>query len=253
MSSPTHTRAARIPARPGATLLCALGIFSISLVLFVCSSVGAHSHSRTISRRPMRAAPQPATVPARREPAPPAARGSGELDADGFDGDQTLDAAAVIRQAFAPSTRYIVHVHSPSGTDQFIAVNAPPGGLELEVRDMTGDNVRNDLVLRPALVHWPLSVLLNDGHDHFTVSVSGVYPGAMESGAQQASTPDRIREIVAVVFSASEANALANRLGTFLPQLQQSLISSFSETVTTSSDRASSSGRAPPTPVTQIS
>jgi hypothetical protein len=253
MNIATQTRLARIPARPNATLLCTLALLSIAFVLAVCSSVGAHSHLRTMSRRPTRAVPQPASVPAQRESAPASPRGSGSLDAVEFDGDQSLDAAAVIRQTFEPSTRYVVHVHLPSGADQSIAVNAPPGGLELEVRDMTGDNVRNDLVLRPALVHWPLSVLVNDGHDHFTVSISGVNPGAMDSGGDQASTPDRTQEIAALVSSFSEASALANRWGTFLPQLQQSLIASISQTVTISSDRASSSGRAPPSAATRIS
>jgi hypothetical protein len=253
MNIATQTRAARVPARPSATLLFTIGLLSIAFVLAVCSSVGAHSHLRTMSRRPARAVPRPAAVPAQRERAAPGNRGSGSLDAVDFDGDQSLDAAAVIRQTFEPSTRYVVHVHLPSGADQFIAVNAPPGGLELEVRDMTGDNVRNDLVLRPALVHWPLSVLVNDGHDHFTVSISGVYPGALDSGGDQASTPDRIQEIAALIFSSSEASALANRWGTFLPQLQQSLVSSISQAVATSSDRASSSGRAPPSAATQIS
>lgn len=253
MNIATQTRAARIPARPNATFLCTLGLFSVALVLAVCSSVGAHSHLRTMSRRPTRAVPPPVSVPAQRESAPPSAHGSGSLDAVEFDGDQSLDAAAVIRQTFEPSTRYVVHVHLSSGADQFIAVNAPQGGLELEVRDMTGDNVRNDLVLRPALVHWPLSVLVNDGHDHFTVSISGVYPGALDSGGDQASTPDRTQEIAALVFSSSEGSALANRVGTFLPQLQQSLFSSISQMVTTSSGRASSSGRAPPAAATRIS
>jgi hypothetical protein len=253
MNIATQARAATIPARTNATLPCTLGLLWIAFVLAVCSSLGAHSHLRMISRRPTRAVPQPVQVPVQRGPAVLGNRDGGSLDAVEFDGDHSLDAAAVIRQTFEPSTRYVVHVHLPSGADQFIAVNAPPGGLELEVRDMTGDNVRNDLVLRPALVHWPLSVLVNDGHDHFTVSISGVYPGALDSGGDQASTPGRIQEIAAIVFSAPEASALAARVGTFQPQLQQRLISSISQTVATSSDRASSSGRAPPAQATQLS
>ena len=253
MSIATQTRVGRAQAKLNATLIYELGLFSIAFALVVCASVGTHSHPRAISRRPMGAVPRPVAVPARREPAMPGVRGGGALDAGTFDGNQSLDAAAVVRQAFAPSTRYIVHVHLLSGADQFIAVDAPPGGLQLEVRDMTGDNVRNDLVLRPALVHWPLSVLLNDGHDHFTISISGVYPGAMKSGADEASTEHRIQEAFALAFSAFEGRALANRAGAFLPQLQQRLISSVSQTVTTRSGQGSRSGRAPPAAATRIS
>ena len=32
---------------------------------------------------------------------------------------------------------------------------------------MTGDKVPNDVVLRPALLRWLPTVLVNDGHEHF--------------------------------------------------------------------------------------
>src|SRR5579862_3751346 len=79
----------------------------------------------------------------------------------GFRGDRSLDLATVVEEAIAPSTLYIVQLQLSSGAEQSIAVAAPPGGLQLEMRDMTGDRVPNDLVLTPTLLRWPLTVLVN--------------------------------------------------------------------------------------------
>src|SRR5581483_10434645 len=64
------------------------------------------------------------------------------------------------------SVRYTLRLSTGSGGEQSIDVVAPPGGVQLALRDMTGDKVVNDLVVTPVLLHWPLTVLVNDGHNH---------------------------------------------------------------------------------------
>jgi hypothetical protein len=90
----------------------------------------------------------------------------------------------------------VIHVHDASGVDESIPVVAPPGGLLVEIRDMTGDKVWNDLVLRPALFRTSLGVLVNDGRDRFTTAVSAELPGSVDTGRHQATGTEQIQEAV---------------------------------------------------------
>jgi hypothetical protein len=146
---------------------------------------------------------------------------------------------------FIGSTSYTVHVRLSSGDEQSLTVTAPPGGLEFEVRDMTGDAVVNDLVLRPAVIHWPLIVLLNDGHDHFKVAITASLPNTADSGCQ-ASRRHESSQVAALVSVASKIvlpsgrqflNAASRRYFLFV----------LADSLTDRSGCRSLSGRAPPT------
>ena len=174
-------------------------------------------------------------------------------DAAKSDDDGPLDGVAVVEQAVAPSTRYMIHLRLDSGTEQFISVTAPPGGLLLEVRDMTGDNVRNDLVLRPALVRGPLNVLLNDGQDHFTLATSGTLPDSWETDGQQVSRLYGLQEAAALVSSRFDAGGLVHPRRLFLPQFQLTFLSPVALAPALRLEQAACAGRAPPTRRTQFS
>jgi len=133
-----------------------------------------------------------------------------------------------------------------SGAEQSIAVMGPPGGLRPEVQDMTGDGVRNDLVLTPALIHWPLTVLVNDGHDHFVVAISSPLPGALGTGEDRASGTHYSQSNVALIFSRFKADSLANCERPFLPQYQEALASPIAPSAIARMGHAFSPGRAPP-------
>ena len=81
-----------------------------------------------------------------------------------FEGDHSLDAATVTESISAPCTLYTVRLQFASGAEQSISVTAPPGGLQPEMRDMSGDSVANDLALTSKLLGLPPIVLLNEGH-----------------------------------------------------------------------------------------
>jgi hypothetical protein len=100
-----------------------------------------------------------------------------------IDGDHSLDAATIAEKTFDRFVLYTVRLEFASGREQSIAVTAPPGGLQPEMHDMSGDNIANDVVLTSKLLRSPLVVLLNDGHDHLTVAVS---PGSFASREDQA-------------------------------------------------------------------
>jgi hypothetical protein len=161
-----------------------------------------------------------------------------------FEGDHSLDVATVVEQVFSGYASYTVQLHLASGTEQSIAVTAPPGGIQLEMHDMTGDKVPNDLVLTSTLLCWPPTVLINDGHDHFTVAISADFPGF--SGEDRASSPHDVHGAAALMSCGFKTGSHANGGGLFLPQPQATLFSPLAQPVTGRSDHKPLSGRAPP-------
>jgi hypothetical protein len=163
-----------------------------------------------------------------------------------FDGDHSLDVATVIEQSSAGYTKYTVQLHLASGAEQSVVVSAPPGGLQVEMHDMTGDRVQNDVVLRPAIVRWLPTVLVNDGHEHFKVAISGPDPSSFSSSEDLGSRRPDSQTFVLLMSSGFKAVHLPNSRRLFDPQLQQCHFSPFTQTVTDRLGRASSPGRAPP-------
>jgi hypothetical protein len=239
-------------AKVTATFMRSSSKFLLALAFTLAVGVGAHSqdmgrsqvragasnHASNFSWFPV--APEPSALGNNREVS---------RYATGFDGDHSLEAATVVEQAFARFTLYTVRLQFASGAEQSIAVTAPPGGLQPEMRDMSGDSVPNDVVLTSKLLRSPLVVLLNDGHDHLTVAVS---PGSFVSGEGRVSRPRQVQGASALVSSGFKLRALANGGGLFLPQPQQNFSSPISRIVAKHADYTCSSERAPPALVTLI-
>jgi hypothetical protein len=163
-----------------------------------------------------------------------------------FDGDHSLDLATVVELPSAGYAQYILQLHLTSGVDQSIVVAAPPGGLQLEMHDMTGDKIPNDLILRPALLRWLPTVLLNDGHDHFAVAISATDPISLSCGQELASRGNDGRGTVALMSSGFRTGRLANDEGLFLPQVQEEFLTLTDQIFVKSLRWSTSSGRAPP-------
>jgi hypothetical protein len=163
-----------------------------------------------------------------------------------FAGDHSLDAATVIEQPSSGYTQYTVQLHLASGAEQSVVVSAPPGGLQIEMHDMTGDEVPNDVVLRPALVRWLPTVLVNDGHEHFEVVLSGTGPSSFSSSGDLGSRRRDSQTFALVTSSGFKTVHLADSRRLLDPQLQQCSFSSFTQTVPDRLGHASNSGRAPP-------
>jgi len=163
-----------------------------------------------------------------------------------FAGDHSLDVATVVEQSSAGHTKYTVHLHLASGAEQSVVVAAPPGGLRVEMHDMTGDKVQNDVVLRPALVRWLPTVLVNDGHEHFEIAVSGTGPSSFSSSEDLGSRRRDSQTFALLMSSGFKAVHLSNRRRVCDPQLHECLFSPFTQMVTNRLGHASSPGRAPP-------
>jgi hypothetical protein len=163
-----------------------------------------------------------------------------------FAGDHSLDVATVIEQASAGYTKYTVQLRLASGAEQSVIVTAPPGGLQVEMHDMTGDKIANDIVLRPALLRWPPTVLVNDGHEHFEVAVSGTDPSSFSSNEDLGSRRRDSQTFALLISSGFKTLHLPNSRRLFDPQVQECLFPSFTQMVTNRLSLASSPGRAPP-------
>jgi hypothetical protein len=148
-------------------------------------------------------------------------------------------------------TRYTLRFDEVGG-EQSVVVMAPPGGLELSVRDMTGDKVQNDIVVTPALLHWPLTVLVNDGHNHFTVAISAKFPDSSASDQNKASGTRGPVDLSALVSAGFELHALTDRGGLPVPPQHGGLLPSITIAATPLHAIDSTSGRAPPSLATTI-
>jgi hypothetical protein len=152
----------------------------------------------------------------------------------------------------APSwyAHYTLRLKADTGDEQSIVVIAPPGGLKITKRDMTGDHVPNDVVITPALLHWPLTVLVNDG-SHFEVAISAANPGSV-SGPHQLSGGNGIWDISALSPSIFEPHTVSNRGGVLTPPMRERLLYSIEHLVFPLHAIASGPGRGPPASFTSI-
>jgi len=146
------------------------------------------------------------------------------------------------------TTRYIcyrIRVRFPSGGYQSIAVIGPPGGFQFEVRDVTGDDVRNDLILTPALFPGLPTFLVNDGHDHFAVANSGV-PGSLTAGENVTRGAADDQAAAALAPSGFAAGSHMKCAKLYVPQPKETLPIFASPRAATRLGLMPGSGRAPP-------
>jgi len=168
----------------------------------------------------------------------------------GFYDDRSLDVAITVERVCTWYLRYKIQVQLPSGAEQSLAVMAPPGGLQPEVRDANGDGIRNDLVLTPAMTAWPPTVLVNDGHDHFVVSDQGAAGSLTSHEDVRWSTAD-IHHAAVLTSCASRTGGLMEGGGLFLPQLKGCRLIHFTQAVPGRLGHRPSSERAPPSLATK--
>ena len=231
-------------------------LWTVAVALAIPLCAGARQRSENVGRRQTQAdaneiVPEPVSTRAAPESSATGNRSEVTSYVMDFDGDHSLDLATVVEQAIGEYSRYTVQLRLASGAEQSIAVTAPPGGLRLEMRDMTGDNVANDLVLRPALIHWLPTVLVNDGHDHFAVVISNHPPDSLSSGQDLESGGSDARGTAALMPSGFKAGGLTRGRELF-PQLRELLLSPTARPVFPRWEDPTSSGRAPPAPAIQI-
>ena len=163
-----------------------------------------------------------------------------------FAGDHSLDLATVTEQQSTGYANYVVRLQLASGAEQSVVLSAPPGGLQIEMHDMTGDQVPNDIILRPALFQWLPTILVNDGHEHFEVAISGTSPGSFSTSGDLGSRKRDSQTFALLMATGFKTAHLTNSRRQFDPQPQTRFFPSFIPTATDRLGTASSPGRAPP-------
>lgn len=159
------------------------------------------------------------------------------------DGDHSLEETIVIEQALAKYTLYTVRLQFASGSEQSFAIAAPPGGLQPELRDMSGDDIPNDVVLTSKLLGLTFIVLLNEGHDHLTLAIS---PGSSASDEGRASGAGQVHHQLALPTSGFRAGSLVSGKRTPLLEPRENPVSFFASLFAECAERRAASGRAPP-------
>lgn len=163
-----------------------------------------------------------------------------------FAGDHSLSAATVTEQPDQGRATYTVRLQLASGAQQSVVVAGPPGGLQIEMHDMTGDHVPNDVVLRPSVLSWLPTVLVNDGHDHFAVVVAGADPGSFSSPQNLGSRRQSVQSSAFLRSSGFKSIHLPASDRTLIPRFQQCPLSAFAPSFAWGAEHATSLGRAPP-------
>lgn len=102
-----------------------------------------------------------------------------------FDGDHRPDLAYVqTGQSALNSGAYWIDFRLSFRGPYSVMVAAPPGGLQIEARDVNGDNAV-DLVVSTAWLRQPVAILLNDGHGAFTPEKPAAFPGAFQQNTSE--------------------------------------------------------------------
>ena len=247
--------------RPGSKFgLTLLAIFLWIVGLALALALSARTHEDSGFRDLSRSQPQvcvntsvsePVSTPVASESLASVSRMQVTKYVMNYEGDHSLDVATVVERVFTGYANYTVQLHLASGAEQSIALTAPPGGLQLEMRDMTGDKVPNDLVLSPAIIHWLPTVLVNDGRDHFAVVISNHPPDSLLSGQDLQSRGNDRRGTAALMPSGFNAGNLTRGRELF-PQLRELRLALTSQAVVPHWELTTSSGRAPPALITSI-
>jgi hypothetical protein len=163
-----------------------------------------------------------------------------------FAGDHSLNAATVTEQAVDGRANYTVQLRLASGAEQTVIVPGPPGGLQVEMHDMTGDNVPNDVVLRPALFSWLPTVLVNDGSGHYAVVVSGADPGAFSSPENLGSRRQNAQTFAFLRSSGFKSIPRPGGERMLIPQSERPLVLPSSQPLACGLAQVALSDRAPP-------
>lgn len=163
-----------------------------------------------------------------------------------FAGDHSLNAATVTERSADGRALYTVNLRLASGAEQSVEVAGPPGGLQIEMDDMTGDHVPNDLILRPALFSLLPTILVNDGHDHFAVVVSGADSGSCSAPENLGSAGHNSQTFAFLGSSGFKAIHLSGGRRMLTPQPRRTLLASFVQSFGCHAKRGCHLDRAPP-------
>jgi hypothetical protein len=163
-----------------------------------------------------------------------------------FDGDRRPDFASVqAGQDGSGRSDYSIQIYLSDAARQSIHLLAPVGGLQIEARDVDGDDAV-DLVVSTTWRSEPVAIFLNDGHGSFSRAEATAFPRAF--GAHQPNfvpasnpTPDALG-----ISPLTGASVCAEEKDSLFPRSPASLILASSAGFPRDLFLTSHPGRAPP-------
>jgi hypothetical protein len=142
-----------------------------ALILLLLGLVGAGSATRANASNPPGGSPGPGS----------------QFAISDFDGDRRPDIASIQPTPNGPGrTNYWIQLQLSAAGRQFIRISGPAGGLQIEARDINGDDAV-DLIVSTAWYRQPVAIFLNDGHGSFTQTDPDSFPGAFSGSRESCS------------------------------------------------------------------
>lgn len=187
------------------------------------------------------------TVCPARTVAPHEARIVPQFTIEDFDGDNRPDIATVQEGRSGAVDRYYrIKFQLSSGGSQNIDLTAPMGGLDLNSRDVNGDDFL-DVVVTTAGTDRPVAILLNNGAGNFTRSDPSEFPGAFHKSYKfWSGLTKEMREASPAFFSRFSFSDVEASNATFTRPVEISVLAGRSDHFQTRDVEVSCLGRAPP-------
>jgi hypothetical protein len=187
------------------------------------------------------------TVCPARTVAPHEARIVPQFTIEDFDGDNRPDIATVQEGRSGAVDRYYrIKFQLSSGGSQNIDLTAPMGGLDLNSRDVNGDDFL-DVVVTTAGTNRPVAILLNNGAGNFTASDPSEFPGAFHKSYKfWSGLTEELREASPAFLSRFSFSDVEASNATFTRPVEISVLAGRSDHFQTRDVEVSYLGRAPP-------
>jgi hypothetical protein len=166
-----------------------------------------------------------------------------------FDGDHRLDLASIQDgHGTADTSTYWICLQFSTAGRQSIQLVAPPGGLQIEARDVNGDHAV-DLVFTTAWFRQPIAIFLNDGHGSFSRAEPAAFPGAFSDSKALSAAGTHLAPAAVGLPPQSRARVDQAESARLHPRSPARLILTASPIVPADAFLFFSAGRAPPAAV----
>jgi hypothetical protein len=164
-----------------------------------------------------------------------------------FDGDSRPDIAIVSEgRNGSADDHYRIRFLLSSGGSQNIDLTAPVGGLDINSRDVNGDDSL-DVVITTAATNRPVAVLLNDGAGNFTASDPSAFPEAFRKSSNfWRALTEELPEASPALYARFFSSDLEASNGTFSFPVETEVFARQSNRLETHDADVSYLGRAPP-------
>jgi hypothetical protein len=169
-----------------------------------------------------------------------------------LDGDLRPDLASIQAGSnILGGTNYRIQLRLSTVGQQTVQLIGPAGGLQIEARDVNGDDAV-DLVLTTAWLGQPVAILLNNGQGSFSRVEPAAFPGAFSESSTNSVSGTKLAIDTVGLPSQSGAGIDARRTLSLRDGLSVGLVSRSKTDFAACRFLLSHAGRAPPSVVPHL-